>query len=174
MFPLLEAPFCNFSADGEQELGLRGGGAFQLSAGSAIRHPDLGSLVSPVSDPLTSCQVLSFSLHCSGKQDLYSDGKTLELVYSPCRHDELMGIKDFVLIGKFSVLHPHSSLTQFILMVSHEIYSLTIPEIAYHSHSAMYIFLQSKCHWAGSRCQTKVIEMWSKDTDSEQLNCSPR
>lgn len=100
---------------------------FQLLAGSAITYPDLGSLVSLVSDPLTSCQVLSLSLHCSGKQYLYSDGKILELVYSLCRHDELMGIKDFVLIGKFGVLHPHSSLTQFILMVSHEIYSLTIP-----------------------------------------------
>lgn len=117
MFPLLEAPFGNFSADGEEELGLEG--AFPAIGGSAITCPDLGSLVSPVSDPLTSCQVLSFSLHCSGKQNLYSDGQILGLVYSLCRHDELMGIKDFVLMGKFGVLHPHLSLTRFILMVSH-------------------------------------------------------
>lgn len=112
---------------GSKSWGCVWGGAFQLSAGSALTCPDLGSLVSPVSDPQTSCQVLSSSLHCSGKQDLYSDGKTLGLVYSPCRHDELMGIRDFVLIGKFSVFHPHTSLTQFVLMVSHDIYSLTIP-----------------------------------------------
>lgn len=102
---------------------------FQLPgwAGSEVTCPDLGSLVSRVAGPLTSSQALAFSLHSSSKQDLFSDGKILKLVYSLCRHHELMGTEDFVLIGKFGGLRSHSSLTQFILMVSHGFYSLTIP-----------------------------------------------
>lgn len=128
MFPLLEAPFCNLSADGEQELGCFWRMLFQPPglAESEVTWPDLGSLVSWVSGLLTSSQVFSFSLHSSSQQYLYSDGKILKLVYSLCRHDELMGIKDFVLIGKFGGLYSHSSLMQFTLTVSHECHSLTI------------------------------------------------
>lgn len=75
-----------------------------------------GSLVWWVSGPLSSSQVFSISLHSSSKWCLYSDGKRLKCVHSLGRHDELTGIKDFVLVGRFGGLNSHSSLTQFILM----------------------------------------------------------
>lgn len=142
---------------------------FQLPwpAGSGVTHPDFGSLVSWVSGSLTSSKAFSFSLHGSIKRCLYSDGKTLKLVYSFCRHDELMENKDFTLTGKIQWLKS--------IHIFNTVYTFDTLWILFPDYSPkwlvililqQYNFPQSSGHCIECRCRkTRATETWGKAKD---------